>query len=75
MAPQGFMTSSGHRLVEEVHELAEGVLLGADRIHNELYIQEVSRRAQHLHEGQARSYDGTDYKKRKPGHQGSGFSR
>lgn len=32
MAPQGFMTSSGHRLVEEVHELAEGVLLGADRI-------------------------------------------
>lgn len=33
MAPQGFMTSSGHRLVEEVHELAEGVLLGADRIH------------------------------------------
>lgn len=53
MAPQGFMTSSGHRLV--------------------LYIQEVSRRAQHLHEGQASSYDGTDYKKRKPGHQGSGF--
>ena len=30
MAPKGFMTSSGHRLVEE-----------------------VSRRAQHLHEGQA----------------------